>query len=65
MSVQLRGASDGTAVRLAGKKERARAACEAGIGRPLSDAEWEEARTRFINFTKILRDWEKHDTSAR
>jgi hypothetical protein len=64
MSARLKVAVAG-AVSLAGGEERARAAYEAAVGRSLSDTEWEETRAKLINFTKILRNWEKNATSER
>jgi hypothetical protein len=37
----------------------ARAALESVAARPLTDAEWERARTRLVEFVTILRDWEQ------
>jgi hypothetical protein len=36
----------------------ARAALESAAARPLTDAEWERARTRLVEFVTILRDWD-------
>jgi hypothetical protein len=35
----------------------ARAALESAAARPLTDAEWERARTRLVEFVSILRQW--------
>jgi hypothetical protein len=37
----------------------ARAALDSYAGRALSDAEWIQERTRLLEFTNILRSWDK------
>ena len=37
----------------------ARAALESVAARPLTDPEWERARTRLVEFVSILRQWNR------
>ena len=43
----------------------ARTAIELHAGRALTDAQWAAARARLLEFTAILRDWDRKTTPSR
>ena len=47
------------------RKNAARSAVELLAGRTLTDAEWEQARTRLLEFTNILRSWDNKTKKTR
>jgi len=45
------------------KEHTARAALEARAGRVFSDPEWQQARSRLLEFASLLRAWEARSTT--
>jgi hypothetical protein len=37
----------------------ARAAIQSRVGRPLTDHEWQQARSGLLEFASVLRDWQR------
>ena len=45
------------------KESAARGALEASAGRPLSNLEWDQARSSLLDFVSILRAWHREGTT--